>query len=51
MDSLGIFGKSFQENMCKLMLYDRSYCDQMQEVLDIIDEKENASSKNKKTKT
>ena len=35
MDSLGIFGKSFQENMCKLMLYDRSYCDQMQEVLDV----------------
>jgi KaiC/GvpD/RAD55 family RecA-like ATPase len=35
MDSLGIFGKSFQENMCKLMVYDRSYCDQMQEVLDV----------------
>ena len=35
MNSLGIFGKSFQENMCKLMLYDRSYCDQMQEVLDV----------------
>ena len=35
MDSLGIFGMSFQENMCKLMLYDRSYCDQMQEVLDV----------------
>ena len=35
MDSLGIFGKTFQENMCKLMLYDRSYCDQMQEVLDV----------------
>ena len=35
MDSLGIFGKSFQENMCKLMLYDRSYCDQIQEVLDV----------------
>ena len=35
MDNLGIFGKTFQENMCKLMLYDRSYCDQMQEVLDV----------------
>lgn len=35
MDSLGIFGKAFQENMCKLMVYDRSYCDQMQEVLDV----------------
>ena len=35
MDSLGIFGKAFQENMCKLMVYDRAYCDQMQEVLDV----------------
>ena len=35
MDNLGVFGKTFQENMCKLMLYDRSYCDQMQEVLDV----------------
>jgi replicative DNA helicase len=35
MNNLGIFGKAFQENMCKLMVYDRSYCDQMQEVLDV----------------
>ena len=35
MDNLGVFGKTFQENMCKLMVYDRSYCDQMQEVLDV----------------
>lgn len=34
MKNLGIFGKSFQENLCKLLLYDRSFCDQMQEVLD-----------------
>ena len=35
MDNLGIFGKSFQENLCKLLVYDRSFCDQMQEVLDV----------------
>ena len=29
------FGKSFQENMCQLILYDRSFADQMQEVLNI----------------
>jgi len=34
MKNLGIFGKSFQENLCKLLLYNRSFCDQMQEVLD-----------------
>ena len=35
MENLGVFGKSFQENLCKLLVYDRSFCDQMQEVLDI----------------
>ena len=35
MDNLGVFGKSFQENLCKLLLYDRAFCDQMQEVLDV----------------
>jgi KaiC/GvpD/RAD55 family RecA-like ATPase len=35
MENLGVFGKSFQENLCKLMVYDRSFCDQMQEVLDV----------------
>jgi len=34
MENLGIFGKSFQENLCKFLLYDRSFCDQMEEVLD-----------------
>jgi len=34
MENLGIFGKSFQENLCKLLVYDRPFCDQMQEVLD-----------------
>jgi len=29
------FGKAFQENLCQLILYDRSFCDQMEEVLDI----------------
>jgi len=29
------FGKVFQENLCQLILYDRSFCDQMEEVLDI----------------
>jgi len=29
------FGKSFQENMCQLMLEDRPFCDQISEVLDI----------------
>ena len=35
MENLGVFGKSFQENLCKLLVYDRSFCDQMQEVLDV----------------
>ena len=34
MENLGIFGKSFQENLCKLLVYDRPFCDQMQEILD-----------------
>ena len=29
------FGKAFQENMCQLILYDRSFADQMREVLNI----------------
>ena len=29
------FGKSFQENLCQLILYDRAYADQMKEILDI----------------
>ena len=29
------FGKSFQENMCQLILYDRAFADQIKEVLDI----------------
>jgi len=29
------FGKSFQENMCQLILYDREFADQIKEVLDI----------------
>ena len=29
------FGKSFQENMCQLILYDRAFADQMKEVLNI----------------
>ena len=29
------FGKHFQESMVQLMLEDRSYCDQITEVLDI----------------
>lgn len=35
MENLGVFGKSFQENLCKLLLYDRPFCDQIQEVLDV----------------
>jgi len=35
MENLGAFGKNFQENLCKLLVYDRSFCEQMQEVLDI----------------
>jgi replicative DNA helicase len=35
MENLGVFGKSFQENLCKLLLYDRTFCDQIQEVLDV----------------
>jgi len=29
------FGKSFQENMCQLILYDREFADQMNEILNI----------------
>ena len=29
------FGKSFQENMCQLILLDRPFADQIKEVLDI----------------
>tara|TARA_R100000008_G_scaffold86307_1_gene78832 strand:- start:10709 stop:12076 length:1368 start_codon:yes stop_codon:yes gene_type:complete len=29
------FGKSFQENMCQLILFDRSFADQIKEVLDV----------------
>ena len=35
MENLGVFGKNFQENLCKLLVYDRAFCDQMQEVLDV----------------
>ena len=28
------FGKNFQENLCHLMLKDRTFCDQITEVLD-----------------
>ena len=34
MENLGVFGKGFQENLCKFLLYDRGFCDQMEEVLD-----------------
>jgi KaiC/GvpD/RAD55 family RecA-like ATPase len=34
MENLGVFGKNFQENLCKLLVYDRAFCDQMVEVLD-----------------
>jgi len=32
MESLKRFGKSFQEELCQLILEDRSFCDQMEEV-------------------
>lgn len=35
MENLGVFGKSFQENLCRLLLYDRPFCDQIKEVLDV----------------
>ena len=35
MENLGGFGKSFQENLCKLLLRDRPFCDQMIEVMDV----------------
>ena len=35
MENLGVFGKAFQENLCKLLVYDRPFCDQLQEVLDV----------------
>ena len=28
------FGKTFQEDLCHLMLHDRTFCDQISEVLD-----------------
>jgi len=34
MENLGVFGKNFQENLCKLLVYDRPFCDQLMEVLD-----------------
>ncbi len=34
-DSFSRFGKHFQENLIQLMLEEREFCDQMQEVLDI----------------
>ena len=35
MENLGAFGKTFQENLCKLLLYDRVFCDQIKEVLEV----------------
>ena len=29
------FGKSFQEDLCHMMLQDRTFCDQISEVLDV----------------
>ena len=29
------FGKSFQENLCHLMIQDRTFCDQISEVLNV----------------
>ena len=29
------FGKSFQENLCQLMLEDRPFCDQISEVINL----------------
>ena len=29
------YGKDFQEKLCRLMIEDRPFCDQMEEVLDI----------------
>ena len=29
------FGKSFQENLCQLILHDRIFCDQIREVMDV----------------
>ena len=34
-EDFSLFGKTFQENMCQLILYDRQYADQMKEILDI----------------
>ena len=34
-DSFSFFGKSFQDNLCQLILDDRPFCDQISEVLDI----------------
>ena len=32
--SLSRYGKTFQENLCQLILLDRPFCDQITEVLD-----------------
>ena len=29
------YGKTFQEKLCQLMIEDRSFCDQMEEVIDL----------------
>ena len=29
------YGKDFQEKLCRLMIEDRPFCDQMEEVLDV----------------
>ena len=34
-EDFSLFGKTFQENMCQLILYDRQYADQMKEILNI----------------
>lgn len=35
MENLGKFGKQFQENLCKIIFVDRTFCDQIREVLDV----------------
>ena len=34
-DGFEKFGKSFQEKLCKLIMFDRPFADQMEEVLDV----------------
>ena len=34
-DTFQKFGKSFQEDLCHMMLQDRAFCDQISEVLDV----------------